>query len=206
MAIHVECRCGKRFAAQPHLAGKQVACPVCGYLIAVPQDPQFSASGTANVVACECGKRFRAKPHLAGKTVRCPACQQPIHVPGVSFASVPSQASVRPSSSVNDPLWDDFPSVGAGSASTARKDSVAAAHAATAAGLLSNAHAEEVEKKADLDAWATGKIVSGIAMTVGAAVWFIAGLLVGRIFFYPPILFVAGLVALFNGLSYKLNR
>jgi hypothetical protein len=107
---------------------------------------------------------------------------------------------------MNDPLWDDFPSVDARSASTARKDSVAAAHAATAAGLLSSAHAEEVKKEAELDAWATGKIVSGIGMMVGAVVWFIAGLLVGWIYFYPPILFVAGVVAVFNGLSHKLNR
>ena len=107
---------------------------------------------------------------------------------------------------MNAPLWDDFPSVDGWSASTVRKDSVAAAHTATAAGLLSNAHAEELEKKVELNAWATGKIVSGIAMTVGAAVWFIAGLLVGWIYFYPPILFVAGVVAVFNGLSHKLNR
>jgi DNA-directed RNA polymerase subunit RPC12/RpoP len=206
MAIQVECRCGKRFAAQPHLAGKRVACPSCSYPITIPQDPQVSASGTADVVVCECGKRFRAQPHLAGKTVRCPACQQPIHIPKSPVASAPSQTSGGVSSLVNDPLWDDFPSVDAGSASTVRKDSVAAAHAATAAGLLSNAHAEQVEKKAELDAWATGKIVSGIAMTIGAAVWFIVGLLVGRIFFYPPILFVVGVVAVFNGISYKLNR
>lgn len=36
MSIHVACSCGQRFAAQPHLAGKQVKCPACGSPLAVP--------------------------------------------------------------------------------------------------------------------------------------------------------------------------
>jgi hypothetical protein len=42
-------------------------------------------------------------------------------------------------------------------------------------------------------------IITGILMMVGAVVWFIAGLFVGFIFFYPPILFVLGLAAVVRG-------
>lgn len=35
MSIIVGCRSGKRFAAQPHLAGKRVNCPECGSPIAI---------------------------------------------------------------------------------------------------------------------------------------------------------------------------
>lgn len=37
MSIIVGCRCGKRFQAQPHLAGKRVKCPACGSPIVIPE-------------------------------------------------------------------------------------------------------------------------------------------------------------------------
>jgi hypothetical protein len=40
----------------------------------------------------------------------------------------------------------------------------------------------------------------GVAMMVIAAVWFVLGLYGGRIFFYPPILFVLGLAAMIKGM------
>ena len=42
-------------------------------------------------------------------------------------------------------------------------------------------------------------IGGGIAMMVGAVVWFCDGLAFDRIFFYPPILFVFGIVAVVKG-------
>jgi hypothetical protein len=41
----------------------------------------------------------------------------------------------------------------------------------------------------------------GILAMIGAVVWFIAGLMNGVLFFYPPILFVIGLGAFFKGLT-----
>ena len=43
-------------------------------------------------------------------------------------------------------------------------------------------------------------IWGGVAMMVGAVVWFVVGWMAGRIFFYPPILFVLGIVAVGKGL------
>ena len=43
-------------------------------------------------------------------------------------------------------------------------------------------------------------IWGGIGMMVGAVVWFVLGWMAGRIFFYPPILFVLGLVSLGKGI------
>jgi hypothetical protein len=37
-------------------------------------------------------------------------------------------------------------------------------------------------------------------MMLGAVVWFVGGLFFDIIFFYPPILFVIGLVAFFKGM------
>ena len=43
-------------------------------------------------------------------------------------------------------------------------------------------------------------IWGGVGMMVGAVVWFVVGWMAGRIFIYPPILFVLGIVALAKGL------
>jgi len=43
-------------------------------------------------------------------------------------------------------------------------------------------------------------IWAGIGMMVGAVVWFVVGWMAGRIFFYPPILFIIGLVSLGKGI------
>ncbi len=43
-------------------------------------------------------------------------------------------------------------------------------------------------------------ILGGLAMMIGAVVWFVLGLMADIIFFYPPILFVLGVIAFVKGL------
>ena len=43
-------------------------------------------------------------------------------------------------------------------------------------------------------------VISGALMMIGAVVWFVVGLFAGWIFFYPPVLFIAGLVTFVAGL------
>jgi predicted DNA-binding protein (UPF0251 family) len=43
-------------------------------------------------------------------------------------------------------------------------------------------------------------VLGGVLMMVIAAVWFIGGLAADRIFFYPPVLFIIGLVGLVKGI------
>ena len=44
-------------------------------------------------------------------------------------------------------------------------------------------------------------VAGGVIMIVIAIVWFVLGLAAGRIFFYPPILLIIGLVALIKGVK-----
>jgi hypothetical protein len=39
-----------------------------------------------------------------------------------------------------------------------------------------------------------------------AALWFLGGLLVGVIFFFPPVMFIGGMIALINGIAQKSSR
>ena len=51
-----------------------------------------------------------------------------------------------------------------------------------------------------------GRAVAGgdrrtVALLIGAVAWFVGGLLLlNRIFFYPPVLFIVGLIAFIKGL------
>ena len=46
----------------------------------------------------------------------------------------------------------------------------------------------------------SGEVIAGIGMMVGAVVWFVGGLYVGLIFYYPPILFFIGLASVVKGM------
>lgn len=48
-----------------------------------------------------------------------------------------------------------------------------------------------------------GAMIGGVAMMVGAVVWFVVGWFAGYIFFYPPILFVLGIGGILKGLKMK---
>lgn len=44
-------------------------------------------------------------------------------------------------------------------------------------------------------------IIWGIIMMAGAVVWFVLGYMAGYIFFYPPVLLIIGLIAVFKGIQ-----
>jgi hypothetical protein len=79
-------------------------------------------------------------------------------------------------------------------------------NAALAHQYMANAHRQEVEKGQEMDVWGNGQIYSGILTMTIAVLWFFGGLLVGIIFFFPPIMFIGGMIALINGISQKVSR
>ena len=44
-----------------------------------------------------------------------------------------------------------------------------------------------------------GAVLSGLGMIAISIIWFIGGLMFGIIFFYPPILFVLGIISIAKG-------
>ncbi|PHR46365.1 MAG: hypothetical protein COA32_10950 [Fluviicola sp.] len=49
-------------------------------------------------------------------------------------------------------------------------------------------------------------VAAGIIAILGALVWFIIGLMSGYIFFYPPLLFILGVIVLIKGLNNMKKR
>jgi len=46
-----------------------------------------------------------------------------------------------------------------------------------------------------------GGVLIGALMMVGAVIWFVVGMMNGTIFFYPPILFILGIVSMVKGFA-----
>jgi hypothetical protein len=62
-------------------------------------------------------------------------------------------------------------------------------------------HDEDIEVRKKGSGVSSGSVLTGVLMMVGALVWFFGALALGRIFFYPPILFIVGLVTFIKGLA-----
>lgn len=98
----VSCRCGQRFKAASHLAGKQRPCPSCGTQIKIP------AARTSAVVRCSCGKRFQAPGHLLGKRVSCPSCGNAFTANPVPAATQPPKSAQPALAETSDDFWSDI--------------------------------------------------------------------------------------------------
>jgi DNA-directed RNA polymerase subunit RPC12/RpoP len=194
---------------------------------ATPKPAPSRVAGTDNavagfVVSCLCGQQFNAPTHLAGQQVPCPYCQQPISIlaGGASTAAVdnlwtdlpqqqtwaapqPQWGPQQPWPSPQQPWPPQQPYAPPGWAAPVQD---ASPHAALAHQYLANAHQETVERRLGSDRRGDGQIYSGIITMAIAALWFLGGLLVGVIFFFPPIMFIGGMVALINGIAQKSSR
>lgn len=177
----------------------------------------MSASATLDCPGCS--KTLRAGETLWGKTIRCPNCSQTIKVP-LAFpraspaAPLPSRAP-RPAGQVKPlsppvqedefPL-DDLPDFDVDDTESADDLEAGEILESRPAGRHSVPPRKPPEKQNEGGFFGTEKQVlskgpiGGIILMVVAVVWFFGGLLAGYIFFYPPILFLIGLVGLVKAL------
>jgi hypothetical protein len=170
-----------------------------------------SAAAQKMQVSCpQCTQQLMVPLSAAGKTGRCPSC-------GFTFtlleqAAPPAMRSSSPSSG-NNPFRDldgyEQPVSAAANNGFPQPDQQSPEQSAfpsiTAESVTQKARRAEAAdeggtfapEKKGLQAGVAG----GLLMMVIAVVWFFGGLALGRIFFYPPILFIVGLVGFFKGLA-----
>ncbi|MFN7292793.1 MAG: hypothetical protein ACK5YR_08020 [Pirellula sp.] len=65
---------------------------------------------------------------------------------------------------------------------------------------LAQAVRERYERPARQESYFDGTVIGGVITMLVAVVWFFGGLAAGYIFFYPPVMFVLGLIAVIKGL------
>jgi hypothetical protein len=150
-------------------------------------------------VQCDCGRALRLKDHLAGKRVKCPDCSTPLNVPQPDHVEeegfeILSQEPEAPPAARSQSYRSEYVAPQPPAAppppvvyppKKKRKPSRprSGGDRQRGGGLV-----------------ISSGVITGLLMMVGAVVWFIVGLFAGWVFFYPPILFVIGLVRFIMGL------
>lgn len=171
MPISVRCVCEKTLKVADKLAGKSVTCPACSTIISVPDLPQIEDPGF-EVVEDFPAVEKRNESKLA---VAKPVSKQRVIIDEDDEDDAPRRKRKR-SSEYEDDDDDDRP--------RRRKKQV----------------------KNDGGFWSfekgimNGSVIGGALAMLGAVVWFVLGLVGNRIFFYPPILFIIGLIGVIRGL------
>ncbi len=168
---------------------------------------------TIKVICDDCGKKMRVPESRAGKKIRCKECDAPVRVPHLDqndddggrdeFALEPAEA--RPSRKRRRPRDDDDDDDQGERRRPRRKGPIAPKKRKSPIRRDYDEAADREGRRgeafgAEKSVLSGGMIGGGLAM-IGAVVWFIAGLAAGYIFFYPPILFVIGLVGFIKGLA-----
>jgi hypothetical protein len=155
---------------------------------------------------CACGRTLRVKADHAGKRTRCPGCREPVLIPDPEARTRPrarapergiqaerpssrSGARVRPRREEEE----DIPTVQA-----VEDDDLPEAEPAPRRRRPRRSSGGGWSPSFSMDP-AGGAVLGGLAMMLIAVVWFVGGLMVGFIFFYPPVLFVIGLLTLIGG-------
>jgi hypothetical protein len=161
-------------------------------------------------VWCKCGKLLRVKDELAGRKVRCPECQGAVVVPPAvptksaaeaddaqvrtSVTGTPGKVKAKGPPPLEDAAHNERP-----------KAKPVARKTAQDADDEDEPPPRSIRKKSRSKSGYSGfavspSIVVGALMMLGAIVWFCAGMALDIIFFYPPIMFVLGLISFVKGL------
>jgi ribosomal protein S27E len=155
----------------------------------MPQTQEVSCSG--------CTTTLRIPDKYWGKNVRCPKCKGVIAVPAGAAAPVPVASAEPALDDVDflddDPLLDDDAVDQSLSAPRVQKKS---------GGGQSGSKTKQAGGAFGVEKKMLGSgVLGGMGLMAGAVIWFVLGIvLIDRIFIYPPIMFIIGLVSFIKGL------
>jgi hypothetical protein len=168
--------------------------------------------------ACECGKQFTVADTFAGKRTKCPTCGVALTVPS---PETPAPAAPAPESSPEDEAYRMLAEAEAeGDAAEeppalARRDPDPAAHnppPSTRPKSAPDAPAPKPKRGPRITSadpndrpyerpriYISPGVMGGFGSMAFGAIWFFVGLSANRIYFYAPVLFFLGLVAVVRG-------
>ncbi|MBM3997629.1 MAG: hypothetical protein FJ303_26295 [Planctomycetes bacterium] len=182
MAIPFECDCGRKLNVKDELAGKKIFCPECKETLRVPDAEEEVPEMDTEVYDDDPApkKSKNSKNSDEGFT------EKP--TPKATNSYDLSEEEEEPPKRKRRRSDDDDDDIDRSRRRSRRERSEAQSesssyHGGGAAGWAFN-----------------GGVLGGLAAMIIAVVWFVVGLSYDRIFFYPPILFIAGPVGFFRGL------
>jgi len=163
---------------------------------------------------CECGKQLRVPDESAGKRARCPECGEVVSVPAGQFEPVeepPRKVAARVVSERddeeerprrrsrrNDEDDDDRPR-----RRSRREDDE---EDRPRKKKRKKKKVSRLNRDPEEAYQSNNKIMAGVAVMVIAVVWLVAGLFFGWLFYFPPFLFLAGLIQVIVALASPSNN
>jgi len=174
MSIFFTCSCGKRLKVADQFRGKRCKCPGCKEIRIVPErSAGEEESELADESASAAGKSRRATSGIRAR-------RREDNIPEVLPADDSNEAAHEPRSEEEEPRRLKKPR----RKKRAKKKRFFSGFEFGLERSLANKGA-----------------LAGVLMMVIAVVWFVCGLIfLNRIFFYPPVLFIVGLIAFIKGL------
>jgi hypothetical protein len=194
MPITFDCACGKTLRVPDVHAGKRVKCPACGSISSVPQaEPMFE-------VVEDTAAPLVAPPPTRAKPVTRPAADDEDEEDRRGYGVSRSRR--------DDDDDDDDDDRGRKKSESRRRsrrddDDDEEEERPRKKKRKKKKHPARNENSGrSLEGSViNGGVAGGLLAMVIAIVWFVLGLINDWIFFYPPILFILGLVAFFKGLA-----
>jgi hypothetical protein len=174
MPITLPCNCGRTLKLRDELAGKRIKCPSCAAILKVPEaevETDFEV--------------IESEPETDLEVIEC----EPARRADVSSEQITARRHEdRPRREEDWPRRDE---------ERPRKKRRKTMRLSD--DLYREFERERRRRRAPLVSISPA-VISGVVMMVVAVVWFVLGLFVGWLFYYPPILFIFGLVAVVRGL------
>lgn len=212
MPITVNCACGQSMRVKEEWAGRRARCPMCKQPLTVPDPSKRPDEEVIDAVAAEepadpPATRRKARPEGDPDdkgTRRRIRDEEDIYEADPVEDERPSRVSTKPKARPRlerDDDEDDRPRRRRDD--DQEDDGRDSRRSVSASRRAEEARPHQRRKTRASGGWGhhtSAGVLGGLAMMVLAAVWFVVGLYAGWIYFYPPILFVAGLVALVKGL------
>ena len=215
--MRVQCpSCSHVIPVTPKIAGRKAKCN-CGTVLQIPQLSSdipvgvgVSAPPSIEIVCTSCQRRLSVPGSAAGKKVKCPCGVVTAVASAGSAAPTPMPSNDPFGMPENDPFGmpaDENPFAAPADefGETPYATTGSGEYGMTSApAYMSAPKPRKKSKRKKTSAPAStgpdmGQVLGGIGMMVGALVWFFGALALGRIFFYPPILFIIGLVTMIKG-------
>ena len=194
--------CSTKFRVPAQYAGRKVRCPKCQEPVLVPGTTVTVSVTTPQAKTAVVPARSQAKPVVTPLPKKLPAVSKSPARPQPPVVSeeeeIPTLEPLEEPNSDNpfEGLDDDLNSATPMRGLPPKVKSVKKKKKKPRSGLQ-----HDDEDKPRTGGFTTdSSMLKGIGMMVGAVVWFVVGLAFGYIFFYPPILFIIGLVTFFKGL------
>ncbi len=181
MPITFECTCGKMFQVADHFAGKRTKCTACASPLTVPQpqpisEPEDEGYEVVDERSYAIAEPARPEPARPLPVAKAAAKSPPVQPSPLGASRWAEKPVAKPSIEEEDDE-DDRPS------RPRRKKRRRPRPDSSSGGGVNG-----------------GAVGAGLFIMFIAVVWFVVGLYAGWIFFYPPILFVIGIISLVKGL------